>query len=409
MASGEFHVEIQTADEADAGTNSDISVKFTSRKKVSLKTHHLDNPGDDFERNFNDFYSFTDAALDADDELVSVSIKHDGGSAWKMAWLKVSAGGRTWKAVSDDWFSNETRTLNLVPAAGRPNWMSTLPDATTIDRMNIPGTHDSGTCYLNSPNYHRTHDLTIKQQLLLGIRYFDMRLRCVVNPAWTHQQATSQRGNFTVHHESDWCYLYFDKHSWVKPGDQSQTKGYVLDDLLAFLDAYPSEFVLLQVQQEHNTETAFSDIFKDVVSRHDASKFLITNTYPTYAQARGKIVVLNMNNALAHFGIPLHGPKLLDTPALYIENHWMDSNKEVKWDKVETALKVAMKENPGQWVITFVSDGSGALHPREFAKYLNDWTEGFIEENGDHRHYGTVLVDFPTRSLVASILAKYLD
>jgi hypothetical protein len=274
--------------------------------------------------------------------------------------------------------------------------------------MNIPGTHDSGTSYLNSPNYHRTHDLNIKEQLLLGIRYFDIRLRCLVNPAWNDSQPDAEGANFAIHHEADWCYLYSDKDSWVNPDDKAKTRGYVLNDFLDFLDEYPSEFILLQVQREYNTEPGFNDVFQELIARHDPTRFLITGTYPTYAQAKGRIVILNMNDALTNFGIPLQGPMLVDEATLYVENHWMDSNKELKWGKVQAALEVAMKGTPGKWVITFVSDGSGALHPREFASSLNAWTERFIKKHGVNRHYGTILLDFPTRSLVATILAKYL-
>lgn len=403
-----YYLEVQTADERDAGTNSDISVQFTSANGIKSSKHKLDNPGDDFERNYNDFYKLEDGSIAAGDNLVSVSITHDGGSAWKPAWLKVSHEGKTWEALVNDWLNNETKVFQLTPAVGRLNWMSALSSNTTIDQINIPGTHDSGTSYLNSPNYHKTHDLTISEQLLLGIRYFDVRLRCVVNPNWQPAHGSAAHANFAIHHEADWCYLYFDKESWLNPDDTEATKGYVLQDLLAFLKEYPSEFVLLQIQREYNTEPDFDTYFKELIGRHDAASFLITNTYPTYEQAKGKIVILNMNDALVNYGIPIHGPKLLDTPTLYIENHWMDSNKEIKWDKVETALRVALKENPGQWVINFVSDGSGALHPRDFASSLNSWVENFITENGKTRHYGTILTDFPTRSLVAAILDKYL-
>lgn len=282
----------------------------------------------------------------------------------------------------------------------------------TIDRMNIPGTHDSGTSYLGSKNYHHTQDLTIKDQLLLGIRYFDIRLRCLKNPSWVSGNAPNQRGNFAVHHEADWTYLYLDRDSWMVPGDASQTKGYVLQDMLDFLQVFPSEFILMQVQQEYTTEADFKPIFTEIVARHNTTtpnNFLITSTYPTYENARGKIVICGMNGILPGYGIQLQGPKLLDTPTLYVENHWMDSDKETKWNKVELALKKALEENRGQWVINFVSDGSGALHPSEFAKYLNSWVENFIKNNGIHKHYGTVLTDFPTRSLTAVLLSNYLS
>lgn len=421
---GKYHVEIQTEDIADAGTDSNISVEFTSTRGHKSGLHLLDNDGNDFERNYNDFYPF-DGLMDPDDpdhNLASVTIKHDGkglGSGWKMEWLKVTHCGKTWKATTKDWINNESKTLTLSPSVGRINWMSVLNDTDRIDQLNIPGTHDSGTSYLASGKYHRTQNLNIQEQLLLGIRYFDIRLSCIVNPNWKTPQPISQRANFTIHHEKDWCKLYFDQDSWVKPDDVNDIQGYVLQDFLNFLKENPSEFILLQVQREHNDEQHFGNYFKAMLDRHDLyNNFLFTNFYPTYQQAKGKIVIISMNHALlpvletGHFaseiGITLKGPKLINTPAVYLENHWMDSNKELKWEKVEAALKMALQNHAGQWVITFVSDGSGALAPSEFAKYLNAWVENFIKINGESKHYGTILLDFPTRSLVGLILKKYI-
>ena len=124
----------------------------------------------------------------------------------------------------------------------RPNaWMSKLKDTDTIDQLNIPGTHDSGTSYLNSANYHHTQDLTIREQLQLGIRFLDMRLRVLENPSWTKGDPPEQRANFTVHHEADWTYLYLDEDSWVAPQDVGDVKGFVLQDCLQFLSHHPTE------------------------------------------------------------------------------------------------------------------------------------------------------------------------
>ncbi len=405
-----YYVEIKTANAADAGTNSDIYVEFISKNGKKSKKTLLDNSGDDFERNSIGYY-FIPGELDADDSLEAVNITHSGSDQWKIAGLKVSVGGRTWRAFANSLLENETKKFSLSISIGTANWMSTLPSQISVEQINIPGTHDSGTSYLNSANYHQTQSLNIAQQLLAGIRYFDLRLRCVVNPAWKTGQPEAQRANFSIHHDADWCYLFFDKDSWLTDADKAQTKGYVLQDILKFLKEYPSEFVLLQISREYNQEKYFNRYFKALIRRHDVeNNFLLTDTYPTYQQAKGKIVILNANRALTNCGIPLSLPKFLDTPALFVENHWMDVNKETKWGKVEIALRQAMKEEKGQWVINFVSDGSGAMHPSEFAKYLNAWVEDFITKNNKMtlKHYGTVLFDYPTHSVIQKLLAKYL-
>lgn len=293
------------------------------------------------------------------------------------------------------------------------DWMSHLRDSDPIDRLNIPGTHDSGTSYLNSSNYHHTQDQTISEQLQSGIRFLDMRLRVLENPDWTDTDPPEQRANFTVHHEADWCYLYLDENSWVAPQDVGAVKGFVLNECLSFLRHHPTEFILFQVQEEYDPKPTFNLRFEDIVNRYNAASpgdppILVTSTYPTVAQAKGKLVIVSSNKALPGFGVQVDSSMLVDTPTLYVENHWMDSNKELKWGKVEDALKVARANTPGQWVITYVSNGSGALHPREFAGYLNDWVETSIRDHGTSRHCGTVLTDFPTLGLVNAVLSRYI-
>lgn len=307
----------------------------------------------------------------------------------------------------------ETRRQGRGATVATNDWMSNLSNSDTIDQLNIPGTHDSGTSYLNSPNYHHTQNLDIGEQLQAGIRFFDMRLRLLENPDWNDGDPPENRANFAVHHEADWCYLYLDEDSWVAPQDVGDIKGFVLQDCLQFVRLHPTEFILFQVQEEYDPKTTFSLRFEDIVNRHNAGNpadplILVTDTYPSVQQCRGKLVLLSSNRALPGFGIQIDSSKLVDTATLYVENHWMDSNKDLKWDKVKDALKVARENTPGKWVITYVSDGSGALHPREFASDLNERVENTIRAYGTHSHCGTILTDFPTVGLVNAILANYM-
>ncbi|MGQ0618217.1 MAG: hypothetical protein ACT4PW_14725 [Acidimicrobiia bacterium] len=292
------------------------------------------------------------------------------------------------------------------------DWMSHLSNSDTIDQLNIPGTHDSGTSFLSSSNYHHTQELTIGEQLQFGIRVLDMRLRLLENPDWNDGDPPENRANFAVHHEADWCYLYLDQDSWVAPQDVGDVKGFVLQECLQFLKLHPTEFILFQVQEEYDPKPAFNLRFEDIVNRHNVSDpanppILVTGTYPSVEQAKGKLVLVSSNGALP-FGIQVDSSKLVDTASLYVENHWMDSNKDLKWEKVKDALKVAREDTPGKWVITYVSDGSGALHPREFASTLNEQVENMIRAYGTHSHCGTILTDFPTAGLVNAMLANYM-
>lgn len=64
--------------------------------------------------------------------------------------------------------------LPAPTATSSNNWMTPLDDNIYVDQLSIPGTHDSATknCSLSQG---RCQDLTIEEQLEMGIRFFDLR------------------------------------------------------------------------------------------------------------------------------------------------------------------------------------------------------------------------------------------
>lgn len=67
------------------------------------------------------------------------------------------------------WFSRPVLGYDLK------TWMGSVPDNTWLSGMTVPGTHDS--CARSNVPFVRTQYLSITQQLALGIRFFDLRLR----------------------------------------------------------------------------------------------------------------------------------------------------------------------------------------------------------------------------------------
>ncbi|KAK3687514.1 phosphatidylinositol-specific phospholipase [Podospora appendiculata] len=78
-------------------------------------------------------------------------------------------------------FNDTTPSKNLrwysrpILAYSLSSWMSTLPASVLVSRLTIPGTHDS--CARSNIPFVRTQYLSITQQLALGIRFLDLRLR----------------------------------------------------------------------------------------------------------------------------------------------------------------------------------------------------------------------------------------
>lgn len=67
----------------------------------------------------------------------------------------------------------------LTTAVSGNNWMSGIKDDTAISDISMPGTHDSGTQNVDLPIWSKTQNLSISEQLNIGVRYFDLRLEHV--------------------------------------------------------------------------------------------------------------------------------------------------------------------------------------------------------------------------------------
>ena len=94
------------------------------------------------------------------------------------------------------------------------NWMSRIDDSKKLILMNIPGTHDSAAYCMNRISFKcaKTQDLTIKEQLEIGIRDFDIRI--------------------------------FQAHEDTSQDDRKLTYKSVLLDVKNFLEKNPTEAVL---------------------------------------------------------------------------------------------------------------------------------------------------------------------
>jgi 1-phosphatidylinositol phosphodiesterase len=117
----------------------------------------------------------------------------------------------------------DTRSRRLEIYMANQNWMRSIADDTNITRMAIPGTHDSGAWQYCYTPMCRAHDLDIAAQLNIGVRAFDIRV------------GDKGGGIYKVYHG---------------PIDMDITVQSVLDDIVAFLNTNPSEFVILMLKQE---------------------------------------------------------------------------------------------------------------------------------------------------------------
>ncbi|MGN0568879.1 MAG: phosphatidylinositol-specific phospholipase C [Candidatus Fimenecus sp.] len=154
------------------------------------------------------------------------------------------------------------------------NWMSAVSSSVKLTEINMPGTHDSCTQYVNASIISRTQTLSIPQQLQIGVRYFDMRYEKVEN------------GFIAVHGAAN-CKV--DGSVFADDLTASQ----VIADCKAFLAANPTETVLFQLKEDDgDAGTSFYSSFYDYYIKSNPDIWFIENRIPTLGEVRGKIVLL---------------------------------------------------------------------------------------------------------------------
>ncbi len=124
----------------------------------------------------------------------------------------------------------------------------------TLDRLFIPGTHDSGT--EKNTQFNQTQFLTIPEQAAIGVRYFDLRVA----------------DNWQIYHGSD----------------SDIDLKYVVDSVLDHLKNNPEEFFFLQISAQ--TPEGFSDRLYDYLEDNCVSVFsrvYMPDTIPTLENTVG--------------------------------------------------------------------------------------------------------------------------
>ncbi|MFJ4920825.1 phosphatidylinositol-specific phospholipase C [Streptomyces sp. NPDC088725] len=252
------------------------------------------------------------------------------------------------------------------------DWMGGLGDGTALNQLTIPGTHDSGATV--GGLYVACQETGIAEQLNSGIRFLDVRCRAFENA-------------FPIHHEAFYQNLNFDD---------------VLGACRDFLQAHPSETVLMRVKQEYSTESdaEFRRIFDTYLDDKGwRSLFWLDSALPALGEARGRVVLLADNAGLP--GVRYGDGNLFDIQDDY------QALPDAKYPQIEDQFREASGQ-PGKVFINYVSTAA-YLPPRWNSDNLNPRVHAFIDgsEASGWRGLGIVPLDFPTTrpGLVESLIA----
>ncbi|GLV74280.1 phosphatidylinositol-specific phospholipase C [Streptomyces hygroscopicus] len=251
------------------------------------------------------------------------------------------------------------------------DWLSAIADSTPVQRLTLPGTHNSGARF-GGP-WTECQNTTVADQLASGIRFLDVRCRAFDNA-------------FPIHHGAFYQHLNFDD---------------VLGACRSFLSAHPSETVLMRVKQEYSEESAaeFRRIFDSYLDDKGwRSLFRLDSTLPTLGQARGRVVLLADSDNMP-------GVRYGDGALFDIQDDYM-TEPIGKYPKIEAQFRKAAAQ-PGKLFVNYVSTAA-LLPPRSNADRLNPRVTSFLEgaEAQGWTGLGIVPMDFPntTSGLVDALI-----
>lgn len=297
------------------------------------------------------------------------------------------------------------------------NWMSRVDDNALVSALSIPGTHDS--CAFTSIwPFVSTQTLDITQQLTAGIRYFDFRCGLKSN--------TVQM----VHGRAMLGLVFED----------------VLDAMYTWLDAHPSEGLVVQIKQdraEEDSDILFSAAIFQVLDKHPQYWRTIPTT-PILQELRGKIQLFRRFRGPAYRGISV--ARWQDNPTtpftihtfagvqVTIQDHYTTSEPMPlsdfiarKGGDVSDLLKKAIaNKDLSHWYINFASAfqinwihtatpkevALGGWHNFNWVTGINPMLCQYLKEHALKRHtqrYGIIAMDFPVTSDAADLIKGIIE
>ena len=261
-------------------------------------------------------------------------------------------------------------------------WMSYIHDDTKISDISIPGTHDSGATHSIFDVSGKCQDLSIKQQLRVGVRFFDLRLQLV-------------NDEFKI------------VHSFV---DQRLSFKKVMKDLSNFINENNSEFIIISLKKEASDKNSTLDFKDKLTSDLNEYKDIVSfdKELPEYINdARGKIYIFDRYGL--DYGIPLSNWS--DDTSFEVNNYYVQDNyclSYLKENQEDIIKAIEYKNSNDNIVINFTScyleDEFPPTYAGSSANKINPWFYEYINES--NMKLGIVVMDFMTIDLAKAIYMR---
>jgi 1-phosphatidylinositol phosphodiesterase len=261
-------------------------------------------------------------------------------------------------------------------------WMKQIDGNTPINKLSIPGTHDTLTYALSSigtllKRFTQTQDIDLIDQLNCGARYLD--IRCDEHLQGCHGSIGCQNNMWEV-------------FSWVKD----------------FLAANPDETIVMRFKYDgdandeeykKNIEKIFNE-YCGIMWKNNLSK-----GFPLLNDVRGKIVILDSLNGYyvskRGYGYVFGDKKFFD-----LQDDYSGPDEDEKFDEIRKYIDLPY--DPDKMKINHVSAtgktaGFLGWSPKKYAEYENPRVVKYIAEKGKCVT-GLLIFDFIDQDISRSVI-----
>ena len=276
------------------------------------------------------------------------------------------------------------------------SWMGAIPDATPLNNIAIPGTHDSGATKdykifgITVSGTAKCQTLSIADQLNAGVRFFDIRLRRV-------------NGELHVYHGEVDQGLKFDA---------------VLNACYTFLAENPTETLMMSIKEEYDA-SGTNDAFHTMVANkinEQASYWYTSGSIPQIGMVRGRIVLMRRYSGTSNFGINASSgwsdnttfSTSAGTCLLSVQDYYNNESADAKWNAITTMFQ-KMRYQKNTYYLNFTSGYTGSSIPNINAikDEVNPKLIEYLKTSPDF--VGIVIVDFVTDEIANLIYEVNFD
>ena len=263
------------------------------------------------------------------------------------------------------------------------SWMAKLPDSISLASLNIPGTHNSGALHEPFPRTAKCQQLSIIDQLKIGVRFLDIRCRHVKDRFFIYHGPINQRLSFEA----------------------------VLGSIYSFLESNQSETLIISIKEENSatqTTRPFTETLHWYIDKNP-DKWLLKEAVPNLGEARGKIALLRRFRSAKPFGIPAtnwgHDGFFVGSN-LFVQDKFKIPDNGTKWKIMQKAFEHSLKDSSSRFHLHF---GSGYTQNRlgipnitAISDPINKKLSEYLKKAPKQRH-GCVVLDFINPDLAEAI------